>query len=263
LIKKSNDSVKLQALINMKKVIITEDTIRQPLRVDDADGQSYLGIRNCQAQAESQEVREEEENQEFRVKRLRKEGGIDKLDADEDVTLVDVDAKVEMDVNIQGRMAESQAKDEAFARQLKAELNANINWNEVIEQARKNMMIYLKNMAGFKMNFFKEKEVEEVTVQEKRQGKNLEQETSKKQRIDEDAKELKRHLHIVVNDDDYVYTKATPLASKALPLPDHSNHIHQEHHMTPKLWKQMFPHVQSFLCFPCAYCLDFLELFTP
>nr|GEW38675.1 hypothetical protein [Tanacetum cinerariifolium] len=72
--------------------------------------------------------------------------------------------------------------DEAFTRQLEAELNANINWNDVIEQvkrrekkdnlvmrfqrlkrklmteahARKNMMIYLKNMAGFKMYFFKE-----------------------------------------------------------------------------------------------------------
>nr|GEY83299.1 putative reverse transcriptase domain-containing protein [Tanacetum cinerariifolium] len=37
-IKKSNDVVKLQALIDRKKVIITEDTIRQSLRLDDADG---------------------------------------------------------------------------------------------------------------------------------------------------------------------------------------------------------------------------------
>nr|GEU69719.1 hypothetical protein [Tanacetum cinerariifolium] len=37
-IKKSNDAVNLQALINRKKVIITEDTIRQALRLDDADG---------------------------------------------------------------------------------------------------------------------------------------------------------------------------------------------------------------------------------
>nr|GEW37275.1 hypothetical protein [Tanacetum cinerariifolium] len=100
-------------------------------------------------------------------------------------------------------------QDEAFVRQLEAELNANINWNDVLEQARKNMMIYLKNMAGFKMDFFKgmtyneirpifkkhynsirtflEKEDEEVTVQEKRQGEHLEQDTSKKQRIDEEA----------------------------------------------------------------------------
>nr|GEY37844.1 hypothetical protein [Tanacetum cinerariifolium] len=75
-------------------------------------GQSCSGIRNCQAQAESQEVREEEENQAFRVKEedASKRGGIAELDADEDVSLLDVDAEVEMDTNIQGRMAESQAK---------------------------------------------------------------------------------------------------------------------------------------------------------
>nr|GFB22681.1 hypothetical protein [Tanacetum cinerariifolium] len=37
LIKKSNDVVKLQALIDRKKVIITKDTIRQALLLDDAD----------------------------------------------------------------------------------------------------------------------------------------------------------------------------------------------------------------------------------
>nr|GEW86257.1 hypothetical protein [Tanacetum cinerariifolium] len=42
LIKKSNDVVKLQALIDRKKVIITEDTIRQALRLDDADGIDFL-----------------------------------------------------------------------------------------------------------------------------------------------------------------------------------------------------------------------------
>nr|GEV77661.1 hypothetical protein [Tanacetum cinerariifolium] len=42
LIKNSNDVVKLQALIDRKKVIITKDTIRQDLRLDDADGVDYL-----------------------------------------------------------------------------------------------------------------------------------------------------------------------------------------------------------------------------
>nr|GEV62857.1 hypothetical protein [Tanacetum cinerariifolium] len=72
-------------------------------------------------------------------------------------------------------------QDEAYARELEAELNKNINWDDVIEQvqrkekednvvlryqalkrkpqtkakARKNMMIYLKNMAGLKMDYFK------------------------------------------------------------------------------------------------------------
>nr|GEU30223.1 hypothetical protein [Tanacetum cinerariifolium] len=51
---------------------------------------------------------------------------------------------------------------------------------------------------------------EEVTVQEKeieeegnkRQGESLEQEIAKKQRMNEEAEELKRHMQIVANDDD-------------------------------------------------------------
>nr|GEW27052.1 hypothetical protein [Tanacetum cinerariifolium] len=70
-----------------------------------------------------------------------------------------------------------------------------------------------------------EKVEEEVTVQEKeieeegnkRQGESLEQEIAKKQRMDEEAEELKRHMQIVSNDDDDdVYTEATPLASKIM-----------------------------------------------
>nr|GEZ98327.1 hypothetical protein [Tanacetum cinerariifolium] len=41
-IKKSNDVVSLQALIDRKKVIITEDSIRQALRLDDADSVDCL-----------------------------------------------------------------------------------------------------------------------------------------------------------------------------------------------------------------------------
>nr|GEW78616.1 hypothetical protein [Tanacetum cinerariifolium] len=65
--------------------------------------QSCSCIRDYQAQAEAQEVRKEEE-----IKPLwfKEEGEIAKLDADEDVTLVDVDTAVEMDADIQGRMEE-------------------------------------------------------------------------------------------------------------------------------------------------------------
>nr|GEV60898.1 ribonuclease H-like domain-containing protein [Tanacetum cinerariifolium] len=41
-IKNSNDAVRLQALIDRKKVIITEDSIRQALRLDDVDGVDCL-----------------------------------------------------------------------------------------------------------------------------------------------------------------------------------------------------------------------------
>nr|GEV30589.1 hypothetical protein [Tanacetum cinerariifolium] len=131
-------------------------------------------------------------------------------------------------------------KDEAYARELEAELNKNINWDDVIEQARKNMMVYLKNMAGFKMDFFKgmsyddirpifenhfnsvvgfleksEKELEEEASRAlKRKTKSSEQQAAKKQKMDEEVKELKKHLQIVTNDEDDVYTEATPLALK-------------------------------------------------
>nr|GEX16303.1 ribonuclease H-like domain-containing protein [Tanacetum cinerariifolium] len=216
------------------------------------------------------------------LKRFKKVGEeIAELDADEDVTLKDVDVEVAIDTNIQGRMAESQAKsyhldlqhaekvlsmhdtdeaepneveevleDEAFTRQFEAELNANINWDDVPEQvkrrekqdntvmryqalkmklvieaqARKNMMIYLKNMVGFKMDFFKEKGKNEIEEERsKRKGENLEHDTAKRQRIEEEAEELKRHLHIMVNDDDDVFTEATPLASK-VPVVDYQIH---------------------------------------
>nr|GEW74615.1 hypothetical protein [Tanacetum cinerariifolium] len=112
-------------------------------------------------------------------------------------------------------------------------------------QARKNMIIYLKNMACFKMNYFKgmtyseirplfekhynynqdflEEVNEEVTIPEKeeevedhkREGESLENEITKKQKMDEKTKELKSDLQIVTNDDDDdVYTEATPLASE-------------------------------------------------
>nr|GEX26578.1 synaptobrevin, longin-like domain protein [Tanacetum cinerariifolium] len=63
---------------------------------------------------------------------------------------------------------------------------------------------------------------EEVTLPEKeveveahkREGENIKNEVTKKQKIDEEAEDLKSHLQIIVNDDDDVYTEATPLASK-------------------------------------------------
>nr|GEV75977.1 hypothetical protein [Tanacetum cinerariifolium] len=134
-------------------------------------------------------------------------------------------------------------QDEAFARQLEAELNANINWNDMVNQVKRKekqdntVMRYQalkrkpvtmteaqakKNMAGFKMDFFKgEKEMEEEGS--KRKGDSLNQDATKKQRINEEKEELKAHLQIVVNDDDDVFTKAKPLASK-VPVVDYKIH---------------------------------------
>nr|GEW89837.1 hypothetical protein [Tanacetum cinerariifolium] len=106
--------------------------------------------------------------------------------------------------------------------------------------ARKNMMVYLKNMAGFKMDFFKgmsyddirlifekyfnsnvafleksEKELEEEASRAlKRKSKSSKEKVVMKQKLDKEVEELKKHLQIVPNDEDDVYTEATPLALK-------------------------------------------------
>nr|GEX74968.1 uncharacterized mitochondrial protein AtMg00810-like [Tanacetum cinerariifolium] len=155
-------------------------------------------------------------------------GGIAELDADDDVTLEEVDAKITNDADASAlrrrrgviiqdpeeaatasESVQSEVKskdkgkrilvkepkslkrqaqiehDEAFAKELEAEINANINWNEVAEQK-----------------------------------------ATKKQKINEETEELKTHLQIVHNDKDDVYTEATPLALK-VPVVDYQIHHEQ------------------------------------
>nr|GEU80146.1 retrovirus-related Pol polyprotein from transposon TNT 1-94 [Tanacetum cinerariifolium] len=166
--------------------------------------------------------------------------------------------------------------DEAYARELEAELNKNIDWDEVIDQvkrkkkeenvvmryqalkrkpptkaqARKNMMMYLRNMARFKMDYFKgmkyddirpifekyfnsnvaflEKTKEQIEEEDSRALKRInesqEDKAAKKQKLDEEVEELRKHLQIVPNYDDDVYTEATPLALK-VHVVDYEIHI--------------------------------------
>nr|GFA85210.1 hypothetical protein [Tanacetum cinerariifolium] len=93
--------------------------------------------------------------------------------------------------------------DEAYARELEAELNKNINWDEVIEQVQR-----------------KEKEENVVMRALKRKTESQAEKAAKKQKLDKEVEELKRHLQIVPNDEDVVYTEATSLARK-VPVVDY------------------------------------------
>nr|GEV09454.1 putative ribonuclease H-like domain-containing protein [Tanacetum cinerariifolium] len=116
-------------------------------------------------------------------------------------------------------------------------------------QARKNMMIYLKNTAGFKLDYFNGlsyddirpifeakfntnlefllKSKEQIEEEEERAITSINetpaQKAAKKRKLNEEAKEvkdLKQHLEIVSDEDDDVYTEATPLARK-VPVVDY------------------------------------------
>nr|GEW77586.1 hypothetical protein [Tanacetum cinerariifolium] len=79
-------------------------------------------------------------------------------------------------------------QDEAYARELEAELNKNIDWMrkpQTEAQARKNMMIYLRNT--------KEQMEEEDSRALKRISESQEDKADKKQKFDEEVEELKRH----------------------------------------------------------------------
>nr|GEX39077.1 hypothetical protein [Tanacetum cinerariifolium] len=129
--------------------------------------------------------------------------------------------------------------DEAYARKLHEELNQDIDWDVAIEH----------NTAGFKLDYFKGKSYDDIRpIFEAKFNTNMEcllkskekieeeesralesinetpaQKAVKRRRLnkeDKDVEEIKQHLEIVPDEDDDIYTKATPLARK-VPVVDY------------------------------------------
>nr|GEX02340.1 putative ribonuclease H-like domain-containing protein [Tanacetum cinerariifolium] len=182
----------------------------------------------------------EKRNKASRLKRLKKVRMIADMDADADVVLeeakdVATDIVKDEEETKPAKLQEvvdvvtttkiitevvTAASDEDFARELEAELNKNIDWDEVIDhvqrkqkedkavkryqalkrkpqteaQARKNMMIYLRNVVGFKMDYFKGMTYDDIRpVFEKHFDSNMAfLQKTKEQMDEEDAKALKR-----------------------------------------------------------------------
>nr|GEY48281.1 putative ribonuclease H-like domain-containing protein [Tanacetum cinerariifolium] len=174
-----------------------------------------------------------------KVSAPRKRRGVFIQDPEETTTTATVQPKVQAKDKGKAILVE---EPKSLKRQAQVELDK--------EVAIRNMIVYLKNMFGFKMDYFKgmaynkikplfekhynynqafldevnkevkflEKEVsqEKEAESSKREGESLEQEIAKKQKMEQETEQLKRHLQIVPDDDDDVYIDATPLASKIL-----------------------------------------------
>nr|GEV20126.1 ribonuclease H-like domain-containing protein [Tanacetum cinerariifolium] len=97
-------------------------------------------------------------------------------------------------------------QDKAYARELEAELNKSIDWDEVIDHVQRKQ----------KEDNTKEQMDEEDSRALKRLSESQEDKAAKNQKLDEEVEELRRHLQIVPNDEDDVYTEATPLACKII-----------------------------------------------
>nr|GEX55488.1 hypothetical protein [Tanacetum cinerariifolium] len=134
-------------------------------------------------------------------------------------------------------------QDEAFARKLEPELNADVNWNAVIEQVkrseglndavmkyqalkrkplteaqeRKTMIIYLKNMVGYKMNYFKGMTNSEIRpLFEKHYKYNQ----AFLEEVNEEVTVLEKEVEV----EGHKREEATPLASK-IPIVDYNIHL--------------------------------------
>nr|GEX38182.1 hypothetical protein [Tanacetum cinerariifolium] len=79
--------------------------------------------------------------------------------------------------------------DEVYARKLHEELNKDIDWDVAINHEEENRAIESIN-------------------------ETLAQKAAKRRKLNEEVKDLKRHLEIMPDEDDDVYTEATPLARK-------------------------------------------------
>nr|GEW21111.1 hypothetical protein [Tanacetum cinerariifolium] len=148
--------------------------------------------------------------------------------------------------------------DAEYARKLHEEFNRNefnkdIDWDAAMDhtesEARKNMMIYLKNTAGYKMDFFKGmtyaqicpifqarfdenmrflfKSSEEMEEEDQDIIKSINetpaQKAAKRRKLSEEAqeaKDLRKRLEVVEDEDDDVFIEATPHASK-VPIVDY------------------------------------------
>nr|GEW10898.1 hypothetical protein [Tanacetum cinerariifolium] len=222
-IKKTNDVVRLQALIDRRKVIITEDTVRQALLLDDAESINCLPNEEIFAELE-------------RMGRMHpNRGKIPELDADKDVTLEEVAADLAKDADAQRRLEESQAQvyhinlehaDKVLitaaattitVAPITAAPSAARRRNGVVIRDPEKIATPSTIVHSNPRSKDKGKGIlleEEAIKALKRKSESSEQQAVKKQKLDEEVEELKTHLQIVPNDEDNVYTEATPLALK-------------------------------------------------
>nr|GEZ47707.1 hypothetical protein [Tanacetum cinerariifolium] len=155
------------------------------------------------------------------------------IDADEglilkDVTAVEKTTEIEENADVQGRPKESQAQiyqidlehaDKVLSMQddeFKMDYFKGMSYDDIRPIFEK----YFNSNVAF-LEKTKEQLEEEESRALKRTSESLEEKAAKKRKLDEEVEELKKHLQIVPNDDDGVYTEATPLALK-VPVVDYA-----------------------------------------
>nr|GEW36875.1 hypothetical protein [Tanacetum cinerariifolium] len=271
-----NEEAQIHAKVNGMKVIISEATIRRDLKFKDEGGVDCLSNEVVFEQLLLIGVKRFEKKKRSRthgLKRLYKIGLSTIVESStKEQTLGEEDASkqgrniADIDADAETTLVNETAEDQGRAEEKRKKPPTKA-------QKRNQMCVYLKNMAGFTYNQLKNKSFDEVQkafdktiswinsfvpmdsemvkdkavlIQEsssKRAGDELDQERSKKQKVEDDieSEELKRCLEVIPDDGDDVTINATPLSIKT-PIIDYKIYKEGkmnmfEHHVEDTVWK--------------------------
>nr|GEU50223.1 xylulose kinase-1 [Tanacetum cinerariifolium] len=107
--------------------------------------------------------------------------------------------------------------DEAYARKLHEELNQDIDWDVAIDHVK-------QKAKEDPLDYFKGMSYDDIQEEENRARESINeppaQKAAKRMKLNEEVEDLNQHLEIMPDEDDDVYTEATPLARK-VPVMDY------------------------------------------
>nr|GEY25809.1 hypothetical protein [Tanacetum cinerariifolium] len=236
----SPSQVKSTPPLSPHQSLVSQPSSPPPQQPSSHDDEIFMNLLNTlleTSKAKSHEVGKQEKVESFRIKEIEK-------DADDDVTLEEVDAK--KDAEVQGRLLESQAQvyhlDLEHAQKfLKVVTTATTPITAALvpkasaprrkrgviiqdpeEVATTSLSVQSEHFNSI-WDFLEKGEKDIVEENGKRKCKNLKKTAAKKQKINVEVKELKTHLQIIPHDEDDVYTEATLLALK-VPVVDYQIH---------------------------------------
>nr|GEU45692.1 hypothetical protein [Tanacetum cinerariifolium] len=144
------------------------------------------------------------EKLESKIKRLEEENMVLKelksvhstVDSDEPIMEKDKSSKQER------KIADIVADEPADVEEVLEVVKAAKLITKVEAQARKNMIMYLKNMAGYRMDYFKWMSYDEIRPLFEKHYNYNQAFLNKKQKMEQETEELKKNLQIVPDDDD-------------------------------------------------------------
>nr|GEV52350.1 hypothetical protein [Tanacetum cinerariifolium] len=183
------DKVGTSQRIDTSEDTVMEDASNQGRMIDDLDKDDVLALKDDK----EEEKKEEEEDEPAEVQ-------------EDKVKVIMVEEPKPLKKKQQVKM------DEEYARKLHEELNKDIDWDVAIEH------VIQKAKDDPAVQRYQLEEEENRVIQSI--NETPAQKAAKRRKLNDEVKDLKRHLEIVPDEDDDVYTEATSLARK-VPVVDY------------------------------------------